>query len=87
MNPIDRASLHPPQAGTKIHRIISKERECYLVGINWCRIFPVIYGKGRTSNRKLDIVNGGINSDANRMESTLKALELYPLGFRSSSVV
>jgi len=47
----------------------------------------MIYGKGRTSNRKLDIVYGGINSDVNRMESILKALELYPLGLRSSSVV
>ena len=43
--------------------------------------------KGRTSNGKLDIVYGGINSDVNRMESALKALELYPLGLRSSSVV
>jgi len=33
------------------------------------------------------IVYGGINSDVNRMESTLKALELYSLGLRSSSVV
>jgi len=33
------------------------------------------------------IVYGGINSDVNRIESTLKALELYSLGLRSSSVV
>jgi len=33
------------------------------------------------------IVYGGINSDVNRMEGTLKALELYSLGLRSSSVV
>ena len=33
------------------------------------------------------IVYRGINSDVNRMESTLKALELYSLGLRSSSVV
>ena len=33
------------------------------------------------------IVYGGINSDVNRMESTLKALELYSLGLRSSSGV
>jgi len=47
----------------------------------------MIYGKGRTSNRTLDIVYGGINSDMNRMENTLKALEVYLLGLRSSSVV
>ena len=40
----------------------------------------MIRGKGRTSGRTLDIFYGGINSDVNRMESTLKALELYSLG-------
>ena len=33
------------------------------------------------------IVYGGINSDVNRMESTRKALELYSLELRSSSVI
>jgi len=61
INPIDCVSLHPPRADTKIHRIISKEIECYLVEINWLRTFPLIYGKGRTSSRTLDIVYGGIN--------------------------
>jgi len=86
MNPIDRVSLHPPRAGTEIHRIISKESECYLVEINSRKTFPEIYGKGRTSSRTLDIVYRGIKSDVNRMESTLKEQELYSLGLRSSSV-
>ena len=86
MNLIDRVSLHPPRVDTEIHRIISKESECYLVEINWRRTFPMIYGKGRTSSRTLDIVYGGIKSDVNRMESTLKEQELYSLGLRSSSV-
>ena len=47
----------------------------------------MIYGKGRTSSRALNIVYGGINSDVIRMKSALKALELYSLGLRSSSVV
>jgi len=87
MNPIDRVSLHPPRADTEIHRIISKESQCYLVEINWCRNFPMIYSKAGESSRTLDIFYGGINSDVNRMKSTLKALELYSLGLRSSSVV
>jgi len=33
------------------------------------------------------LVNGGINSDVNRMQSTLKALELYCVGLCSSSIV
>ena len=33
------------------------------------------------------IVYGGVNSDVNHMESTLKALELHSLGLRSSSVI
>lgn len=33
------------------------------------------------------LVYGGVNSDVNRMQSTLKALELYSVGLRSSSVV
>ena len=37
----------------------------------------MIYGKGRTPNRTLDIVYGGINSEVNRMEGNLEALELY----------
>jgi len=86
MNLIDRVSLHPPRVDTEIHRIISKESECYLVEINWRRTFPMIYSKGRTSSRTLDIVYGGIKSDVNRMESTLKEQELYSLGLRSSSV-
>lgn len=32
-------------------------------------------------------IYGGPNSDVNRMQSTLKALELYTVGLRSSSVV
>jgi len=55
MNPIYRVSLHPPLADTEIHRIISKESECYLVEINWRRTFPMIYSKGRTSSRPLDM--------------------------------
>jgi len=47
MNPIDHVSLHPPRADTEIHRIISKESECYLVGIDWCITFPGIYSKSR----------------------------------------
>ena len=47
----------------------------------------MIYGKGRTSSRTLGIVYGGISSDVNRMESTLKELEFYSLGLRSSYVV
>jgi len=47
----------------------------------------MIYGKGRTSNRTPDIVfYGGINPDVNRMESSLKALDLYSLDLRSFSV-
>jgi len=87
MNPIDRASLHPPRADTEIHRIISEESKCYLVEINWCINFPMIYSKVGESGRTLDIFYGGINSDVNRMKSTLKALELYSLGLCSSSVV
>jgi len=87
MNPINRVSLHPPRADREIHRIISKESECYLVEINWCRTFPMIYCKAGESSRTLDIFYGGIDSDVNRMKSTLKALELYSLGLRSSSVV
>jgi len=33
------------------------------------------------------LVYGGINSDVNRMQRTLKALELYSAGLRSSSIV
>jgi len=87
MNPIDRVSLHPPRSDTEIRRIISKESKCYLVEINWCRYFPMIYGKGSTSIRTLGIACGGINSNVNRMESTLKELEFYSLGLHSSSVV
>jgi len=47
----------------------------------------MIYGKGMTSSRTLDIVYDGINSDVNRMESTLKELELYSIGVRSSPIV
>jgi len=89
MNPIDRVSLRPPRArraDTEIHRIISKESECYLVEINRCRNFSMIYSKAGESSRTLDIFYG-IDSDVNRMKSTLKALELYSLGLRSSSVV
>jgi len=88
MNPIDnRISLPPPRKDTEIRRIISKQSECYLVDINWRRTFPMIYGKRRTSSRTLDIVYGGINSDVNRMETTLKELELFSLSVRSSPVV
>jgi len=47
----------------------------------------MIYCKGRTSNRTPDIFYGGISSDVDWMESSLKALELYSLGLRPSSVV
>jgi len=47
----------------------------------------MISGKGMTSSGTLDIFCGGITTDVNQMESTLKALELYPLGLRSSPVV
>ena len=87
MNPIDSVSLHPPRADTENHQIISKKSECYLVEINWRRKFPMIYSKGRASSRTLDAVYGGINSDMNQMESTLKELEFYSLSLRSSSVV
>ena len=87
MNPINRVSLHPPRADTEIHRIISKGGEWYLVEINWRRNFPMTYGKGRTSSRALDIVYGRINSNVNRMESTLRELEFYSLSLRSSSIV
>jgi len=88
MNPTDSVSLHHPRAEREIRRILPKESEWYLVKINECRIFfPMIYGKGTTSNRTLDTVYGGINSDVNRMESTLKALELSSLGPHSSPVV
>jgi len=33
-----------------------------------CETFPMIYGRGRTSDRTHDIVYGGINSDVYRME-------------------
>jgi len=87
MNPIDHIPLQPHGADRDIHRIISKESECNLVMINRCRTFPIIHNKGRTPNRSLDIDYGGISSDVNPMESTLKALELYSLGLLSSSVV
>lgn len=32
-------------------------------------------------------VYGGMNSDVNRMQDTLKALELYTVGLRSSSII
>jgi len=38
----------------------------------------MISGKGMTSSGTLDIFCGGITTDVNQMESTLKALELYP---------
>jgi len=40
-----------------------------------CETFPMIYGKGRTSNRAPGIVCGGINSDVYRMERTEQTKE------------